>query len=106
MATSKEYAAFILEQLPEGSRIRPMMGEYVVYFRDKVVGDICDGRFLVKPVPAAAALMPNAPRELPYEGAAKEMLLVQDVENREFLEQLMESMFPELPAPKSKRKRP
>ena len=103
MASSKEYLEFILEQLSglDGVTYRAMMGEYIIYYRGKAVGGIYDDRFLVKPVKAAVAMMPDAERELPYEGA-KEMLLVDDVENREFLERLLEAMIDELPAPKKK----
>jgi len=80
-----------------------MMGEYIIYYRGKVIGGIYDDRFLVKLVKSAVAMMPDAEMELPYEGA-KEMLLVDDVENRDFLRDLLEAMYPELPAPK-KRKR-
>jgi TfoX/Sxy family transcriptional regulator of competence genes len=105
MASSKEYLAFILDQLSEldGISYRAMMGEYIIYYRGKVVGGIYDDRFLVKPVKSAAALMPNADREIPYEGA-KEMLLVDNVENKEFLRELLEAMYDELPAPKLKKK--
>lgn len=80
-----------------------MMGEYIIYYRGKVVGGIYDDRFLVKPVRAALAMMPDADLELPYEGA-KEMLLVDDVENREFLRELLEAMYDELPASKKRKK--
>ena len=79
-----------------------MMGEYIIYYQGKVVGGIYDDRFLVKPTKTAVAMMPNASMELPYEGA-KEMLLVDDVENREFLHVLLEAMYEELPAPKRKK---
>ncbi len=103
MASSKEYLEFILDQLSglDGITYRAMMGEYIIYYRGKAAGGIYDDRFLVKPVKAAVAMMPDAERELPYEGA-KEMLLVDDVENREFLERLLEAMIDELPAPKKK----
>ena len=103
MASKKEYLDFILEQLSDLDEIgyRSMMGEYILYYRGKVVGGIYDNRFLVKPVKSAVALMPNAEMELPYEGA-KEMLLVDDVENREFLRKLLEAMYEDLPAPKKK----
>ena len=103
MASSKEYLDFILEQLSELDDVshRAMMGEYIVYYRGKVVGGIYDDRFLVKPTIAAAAMMPNAEMELPYEGA-KEMLLVDDVDNKEFLRKLLEAMYEELPATKKK----
>ncbi len=78
---------------------RAIMGEYIIYYRGKVVGGIYDDRFLVKPVKAAVAMMPDADMELPYEGA-KEMLLVDDVENREFLCELLEAMYRELTDPK------
>ena len=104
MASSKEYLDFIMEQLSDLDDIsyRPMMGEYILYYRGKVVGGIYDNRFLVKPVKSAVAMMPDADMELPYDGA-KKMLMVDDVENREFLGQLMEAMYEELPAPKKKR---
>ena len=104
MASSKAYLAFILEQLSELDEIsfKTMMGEYIIYYRGKVVGGIYDDRFLVKPVKSAIAMMPNADRELPYEGA-KEMLLVENVENREFLRELLEAMYDELPLPKKRK---
>lgn len=104
MASSKEYLDFVLEQLSglEDITYKAMMGEYILYYCGKIVGGIYDDRFLVKDVKAARELMPEAELELPYEGA-REMLLVDNVENREFLEDLLESMYPELPAPKKKK---
>ena len=86
MASSKEYLEFILGQLSELEEItyRAMMGEFIVYYRGKIVGGIYDDRLLVKPVKSAISYMPTAPYELPYEGA-KEMLLVDEVDNKEFL---------------------
>ena len=103
MASKKEYLDFILEQLSDLDEIgyRSMMGEYILYYREKVFGGIYDNRFLVKSVKSAVALMPNAEMELPYKGA-KEMLLVDDLENREFLRKLLEAMYEDLPAPKKK----
>ena len=103
MASSREYLNFILDQLSELDEVtyRAMMGEYIIYYRGKVVGGIYDDRFLVKPTNSAVAMMTNAEMELPYEGA-KEMLLVDDVDNKEFLTELLEAMYPELPAPKKK----
>ena len=104
MASSKDYLDFILEQLSELDDItyRAMMGEYIIYYRGKVVGGIYDDRFLVKPVKSAVTMMPEASLELPYDGA-KEMLLVDNVENKEFLRNLLEAMYEELPALKKKK---
>ena len=104
MASSKEYLDFILEQLSELDDVsyRAMMGEYILYYRGKIIGGIYDDRFLVKPTKSALAMMPNAEMELPYDGA-KEMLLVEDVDNKEFLRELLEAMYSELPAPKKKK---
>ena len=101
MASSKEYIEFVLDQC-SGLSARAMMGEYVLYYGGKVVGGIYDNRLLVKSIPAAIALMPEAQRELPYEGA-KEMLLVEDVEDRDFLHKLFEEMYEDLPEPKKKK---
>lgn len=103
MASSKEYLDFVLEQLSELCDIshRAMMGEYILYYKGKIIGGIYDDRFLVKPTKSAIRLMPNTPFEVPYEGA-KEMLLVEDVENKEFLKSLISEMFDELPEPKKK----
>ena len=98
MASSKEYLIFILEQLSglDDITYRAMMGEYILYYRERVIGGIYDDRFLVKPVRAAVNLMPNAEMEVPYEGA-KGMLLVDDVDDREYLVKLFEAMYDELP---------
>jgi TfoX/Sxy family transcriptional regulator of competence genes len=104
MASSKEYLDFILEQLSELEEItyRAMMGEYIIYYRGKIVGGIYDDRLLVKPVKSAVSFMPDATYELPYEGA-KEMLLVDDVDSKEFLAGLFNAMYDELPVPKKKK---
>ncbi|MCR5295341.1 MAG: TfoX/Sxy family protein [Lachnospiraceae bacterium] len=104
MASSKQYLEFVLEQLSglEEITYKAMMGEYIIYYRGKIVGGIYDDRFLVKDTKAARVKMPDAPLELPYEGA-KEMLLVEDIDSREFLEELLAAMYEELPAPKKRR---
>lgn len=98
MASTKEYLNFVIEQLSGMDEIsyRAMMGEYILYYRGRVFGGIYDDRLLVKPVPTAVKLMSDVPMELPYDGA-KEMILVDDVDNREFLCKLVESMWEELP---------
>ena len=104
MASSKGYLDFILDQLSGLDEIswRAMMGEYIIYYRGKVIGGIYDDRFLVKPTQSAMSMMPDADREFPYEGA-KEMLLVNYVENKAFLQDLLEAMYDELPAQKKKK---
>ena len=104
MPSSKEYLDFVLEQLSGLNDIsyKAMMGEFIIYYRGKIVGGIYDDRFLVKNVKSARDKMPEAALELPYEGA-KEMLLVEEVEDKDFLRDLLEAMYDELPAPKKKK---
>ncbi|MFQ7123962.1 MAG: TfoX/Sxy family protein [Eisenbergiella sp.] len=106
MASSKEYLDFILEQLSGLEEIthRAMMGEFIIYYHGKIAGGIYDDRLLVKPVSSAIRYMPTAPFESPYEGA-KEMLLVEEVDNKEFLTGLFHAIYDELSAPKPKRKK-
>ena len=101
MASSQDYCDFVLDQLSllQGVTSRKMMGEYVLYYKGIVFGGIYDDRFLVKVTPSSKALMPDAPLEIPYPGG-KKMLLVEDIDNREFLKELVETMFPELPKTK------
>ena len=105
MASGKEYLHFILEQLSDLDDVsyRSMMGEFILYYRGKIVGGIYDDRLLVKNTRSALELMPGAICELPYEGA-KEMLLVDEVDSKAFLTELFEAMYDELPLPKQKRK--
>ena len=104
MASNKDYLDFILEQLSGLGNVtyRAMMGEYILYWRGRIIGGIYDDRFLVKPTKSALAMMPDAGREIPYEGA-KEMLLVDNVDSREFLAELITAIYGELPAPKKKK---
>lgn len=106
MASSKEYLEFILGQLSDLEEIsyRAMMGEFIIYYRGKVAGGVYDDRLLVKPVKSAINYMPTASYELPYEGA-KEMLLVDEVDNKEFLTDLFHAIYEELPTPKSRKKK-
>lgn len=105
MASSKAYLDFVLDQLSElqDIRYRAMMGEFIIYYRDKIVGGIYDDRLLVKAIPSAIAYMPNASYELPYQGA-KEMLLVDEVDDKAFITGLFNAMYDELPAPKKKKR--
>ncbi|MBQ3587663.1 MAG: TfoX/Sxy family protein [Oscillospiraceae bacterium] len=104
MASHKKYLDYILEQLSglEEITCRPMMGEYILYYKGKIIGGIYDDRLLVKPVRAALDLMPDTTRKLPYDGA-KEMLLVDNVDSREFLATLFNAMYSQLPAPKKRK---
>ena len=106
MASRKEYLDYVLEQLSDLEDVthRAMMGEYLLYFQGKLFGGVYDDRLLVKPVPAARALLPDAPEEAPYDGA-KPMLLVEDMEDSALLARLVTAMEPELPAPKKKSKK-
>lgn len=106
MATSKEFLTYILDSLSEvdGITSRQMMGEYIVYINGKIAAYVCDNRLLIKPVPLAVRLMPDARYEPPYEGA-KEMLLCENTDDREFLTKLFAAIEPELPLPKSKKKK-
>jgi len=107
MSSSKDYLQFILEQLSDLDEIRyrQMMGEYIIYYRGKIAAYICDDRLLVKSVDSATRLIPNAVYELPYEGA-KDMILVEDVDSKDFLTELFNAMYDELPMPKIKNKKP
>ena len=104
MASTKEYLGFVLEQLSDLSGIsyRAMMGEYIIYYQGKIVGGIYDDRLLVKPTDSARKLIPEAQLELPYEGA-KEMLLVDEIDDKQFLSELLNAMYDELPVPKKKK---
>ena len=97
MASSKEYLEYVLEQLSEveGLRYRPMIGEYLIYCRDKLVGGVYDDRLLVKPTKSACALLPDAPREEPYPGG-KPMLLVTEMDNKPLLRELLEGIAGEV----------
>lgn len=106
MASKKEYLDFVLEQLSEAGEItyRAMMGEYLLYYRDKLFGGIYDDRFLVKITASSEKLLADAPREEPYEGA-KPMLLVTEIEDKDLLRDLLLAMYEELPETKKKAKK-
>ena len=105
MASSREFLSFVLEQLSELEEIdcRAMMGEYIIYYKGKIVGGVYDDRLLVKPVRSAIAYMPEAVYELPYDGGGK-MLLVTELDDKEYLTGLFNAMYDELPERKNRRK--
>ena len=105
MPTKKEYLEYILEQLSllDGITYKQMMGEYIIYYQGRIAAYVCDDRLLIKPVKSAARLMPDAVLEPPYDGA-KGMLLCDRIDDRGFLKTLFEEIYPELSAPKTKKK--
>ena len=104
MATSKDFHDYVMEQLARAGEVssRRMMGEYCVYFRGKLVADLCDNQLLLKPTPSVLRLLPDAPRAYPYEGAKTQMVVVEDVENTELIRAVLSAMYAELPEPKKK----
>ena len=104
MATTKEFHDYVMEQLSRVGEVtsRRMMGEYCVYYRGRMVAEICDNQLLLKPTPSVLRLLPDAPRAYPYEGAKTLMAAVEDVENAELLQTVLEAMWPELPESKKK----
>ena len=94
MPSSQDYYNFVLDQLSLLSDIttRKMMGEYILYYKGKIFGGIYDNRLLVKPNEAAKKMMPDAPLEVPYPGG-KKMLLVEEVDNKDFLKELVEAVY-------------
>lgn len=106
MATSKEYLRFVLDRLSDLEEIsyKQMMGEYIIYYKGKIAAYVCDNRVLIKPVKSALSLMPEAPLQVPYEGA-KEMLLAENIEDKDFMTELFRAIYDDLPEPKPKQKR-
>lgn len=104
MATSKDFHDYVMEQLARAGEVssRKMMGEYCVYFRGKLIADLCDNQLLLKPTPSVLRLLPDAPRAYPYEGAKTQMVVVEDVENAELIRAVLSAMYAELPEPKRK----
>ena len=104
MATKKEYLDYILDGLSDVSGItyRQMMGEYIIYINEKIAAYVCDNRLLIKPVASAVRLMPDAVYEPPYEGA-KDMLLCENTDNKDFLTELFSAIEPELAMPKKRK---
>lgn len=106
MATSKDFLNFVLDQLSDldGITYRQMMGEYIIYYGGKIAAYLCDNRMLIKPVKSAFAMMQDAPLEVPYEGA-KEMILAENIDDREFMTALFRAIYDDLPEPKPKKKK-
>lgn len=106
MASSKSYLNFILNQLSELENItyRAMMGEYIIYYNGKIIGGVYDDRLLVKPIRSALAYMKNIEYAQPYDGA-KEMLVVNDVDDKQYLVGLFKAIYTELQQSNSKKKK-
>ncbi len=106
MATSKDFLSYLSEQFANSPDLtfKPMMGEYLMYYRGKLVGDVCDNRVLIKPVAAAKEMLPEAEMQPPYVGA-KPMILLENLDDGGFMQTLFEAMLPELPEPKPRKKK-
>lgn len=105
MATSRDFHDYVMDRLSQCGEFssRAMMGEYVVYYRDRVAAMLCDGQLLLKPTPSVLRLLPDAERACPYEGSKSLMVVVDDLENTELFSELFPAMYPELPEPKKKK---
>lgn len=107
MATSKEFHDYVVESLQRAGDVttRRMMGEYCIYYKGKLIGDICDNCLFLKPTESVLRLLPEAERAYPYEGSKTLMVVVDDVENVERMREVLDAMYEELPEPKKKRKK-
>ncbi len=108
MATSKEFHDYIVDNMQKAGDVstRKMMGEYCVYYRGKLIGNICDNCLFLKPVDSVLRRLPEADRAYPYEGSKTMMVVMEDVENTEMLTELLKEMYQELPEPKKKKALP
>lgn len=99
MATSKEYKDFVLNQfdLLDNVTCRAMMGEFLLYYNDILFGGIYDNRLLVKISDTNKKY--NFEKQLPYEGA-KPMYLIEDIDNKELLKEIVIDTCEELPKKK------
>lgn len=106
MPSRKEFFGYVLEQLSnlENITYKQMMGEYIIYYKGKITAYVCDDRLLIKPTPSAEKLMPDSPHEPPYDGA-KDMILCENTDDKEFLKNLFETIYPELSEPKKRSKK-
>lgn len=107
MSTSKAFHDTLMDRLSAAgdfSSIR-MMGEYCIYYRDKVIGLLCDDQLLLKPTDAVLKALPDAERRYPYVGSKTLMVIVDEWENATLLATLAEAMYDELPAPAAKKGR-
>ncbi len=104
MATSKEFHDYVVESLRRVGDVstRRMMGEYCIYYRGKLIGDICDNCLFLKPTESVLWLMPDAQRAYPYEGSKTLMVVVEAIEDTELMRNVLNRMYEELPEPKKK----
>lgn len=107
MATTKEFHDYVVDSLQRIGNIstKRMMGEYCIYYRDKLIGDICDNTLFLKSTESVLRLMPDAERAYPYEGSKTLMSVVEDVENTELMKVVLNAMYEELPEPKKREKK-
>lgn len=107
MATTREYVDYVMEQFEQVGNvtIRPMMGEYVLYYRGRVFGGLYDNRLMIKPLASARCILNDCEMEIPHPDAQKEMIRLDDLENPALLFELLEAMYPELPEPKPRAKK-
>lgn len=106
MATSKEFHDYTVKTLQKIGDVttRKMMGEYLVYYQGKLVGDICDNCLFLKPTESVLRLLPDAERGYPYEGSKTLMVMVENVEDEKLMTAVLNGMYQELPEPKKKKK--
>ena len=107
MATSKEFHDYVVDSLQRIGDVttKKVMGEYCIYYKGKLIGDICDNCLLLKPTESVLRLMPEAERAYPYEGSRTLMAVVDDVENIERMREVLDAMVEELPEPKKKKRK-
>ena len=104
MASSVDFVEYVCSQISDAGDItyRKMFGEYAVYCNDKVIGLICDNQFFVKITAYAEALSPVLEQAPPYPGA-KPYLVIDSLDDREFLTNLVLKTFDALPDVKPKK---
>ena len=88
MTSTIDYRNFILEQLRDLGNIdcRPMMGEYLLYYKGVLFGGIYDNRLLIKKTTNNKQF--NLPEEIPYD-TAKSMYMIEDIDNRDLLKNIV-----------------
>ena len=85
--------------------IKSMMGEYLVYFSGKLIGDICGDELFLKRTPTSDRLLADSELRYPYEGSKTLMHVFDSFDDKALILELLNGMYAELPEKKSAKAR-
>jgi DNA transformation protein and related proteins len=108
MASDLSFVEYVRDQINGAGQIsfKKMFGEYAIYYDEKVIALVCNNQLFIKPTAGGRSMLGSVVEAPPYPGAKPHFLIGEQLDDQQWLTNLIQLTASEVPAPKPKKAKP